>query len=265
MPLITSRHNPIVRRFRVLAADSNTEPNAVLLEGVHLVRAGIASQTPLSVAVVAESQLLTAPEVHDAVVELEALGTRVMRASDAVFRALSPLKTPQGLSAIGRRAPATVEQICGVRMPLVVVLDHVQDPGNVGAILRAAEAGGATGAIVTGHSASPFGWKAVRGSMGAVLRMPIAVGISVNDALQSCRASGLRSVAAVPRASDSMDGFDFSGPLALLLGGEGTGLSASLVASCDARVSIPMATDVESLNVATAAGILVYAARRCRQ
>jgi TrmH family RNA methyltransferase len=138
----------------------------------------------------------------------------------------------------------------------------VQDPGNLGALVRAAEAGGATGVLVCGASASPFSWKAVRGSMGSVLRMPIASGGVARDVLHETKAAGLRSVAAVARNGDAPASIDWRGALVLWLGGEGPGLDPDFARECDARVTIPMAPPVESLNVAVAGGILIYAAGR---
>jgi TrmH family RNA methyltransferase len=141
----------------------------------------------------------------------------------------------------------------------------VQEPGNVGAILRAGEAGGATGAFVCGVSAHPFSWKAIRGSMGSALRLPVATGLSTTDALECFRLADVRTIAAIPRGGEDPDTADWRGKIALILGGEGPGLRMEVLAECDATVSIPMAKTVDSLNVAVAAAVLVYAARRHRQ
>ncbi|HXH23895.1 MAG TPA: RNA methyltransferase, partial [Vicinamibacterales bacterium] len=110
----------------------------------------------------------------------------------------------------------------------------------------------------------PFSWKALRGSMGSTLRLPVVGGIEVEDALAAMRRARLRTVAAVARGGADPDAIDWTGGIGLLVGGEGPGLDDALVARCDRRVTIPMAPPVESLNVAVAAGVLVYAARRQR-
>jgi TrmH family RNA methyltransferase len=130
--------------------------------------------------------------------------------------------------------------------------------------LRAAEAGGATGAFVCGNSANPFSWKALRGSMGSALRWPVVAGMTPDAVVNCMKTAQLRLVAAVPRGGDPPDELDWRGQVGLLLGGEGPGLSDEILAQCDSRVSVPMATTVESLNVAVAGAILVYAARRQR-
>ena len=105
----------------------------------------------------------------------------------------------------------------------MIIAADVQDPGNLGAIVRVAEAGGATGVVAAGISANPFGWKALRGSMGSALRLPIAIRRDTAAAVDDARRHGCRIVATVPRGGDAHDGADLRGPLALLVGGEGAG------------------------------------------
>ena len=168
------------------------------------------------------------------------------------FGAMSPVREPSGIVAIVRRSPTTSRVIATGRARFVLVVADVQDPGNLGALVRVAEAGGVTGLIVCGESANPFSWKAVRGSMGSVLRLPIARSRSLRDTLSELRANGARTIAAAPRDGSDPDTTDWSGSIALLLGGEGHGLDPAVVAGCDARVSVPMTPPVESLNVAAA-------------
>src|SRR6185436_6673173 len=123
----------------------------------------------------------------------------------------------------------------------------IQDPGNVGAIVRVAEAGGATAVIAAGASADPFGWKALRGSMGSALRLPLAAR-ATGAAVDEARRRGCRIVATAPRGGRSLFDADLKGPLAILIGGEGQGLAPSVAAAADDRITIPMAAPVESLN-----------------
>jgi TrmH family RNA methyltransferase len=140
----------------------------------------------------------------------------------------------------------------------------VQDPGNLGAVARAAEAAGATGVFVCGRSADPFGWKALRGSMGSAFRLPIVSCPAADEAVAAVRARGLRVLALTARDGASLYDMDLRGPSALLVGGEGAGLSDDIAALTDARVSIPMRPPVESLNVAVAAAVALYEAARQR-
>ena len=149
-------------------------------------------------------------------------------------------------------------------VPLVVVAVGLQNPGNVGAVLRAAEAAGASGAYLTAGTADPLSWKAVRGAMGSAFRLPHVRGISADEVLARLRARGVTTLAAVAGEADAYDAADLTRPVALLLGREADGLSAALAARADRRITIPMAGRAESLNVAVAAGVLLFEAARQR-
>jgi TrmH family RNA methyltransferase len=259
MRSIVSRQNPLVARFRALGSAPDPDGSALLLDGAHLVGEAHAAGT-LEVAAVASSRLTGDTEEGRLANRLDQSGVDVVQLPDTVFAAISPVRTPSGIAGIAARHAITLDELCAQRPARLLAAVDVQDPGNVGALIRTAEAGGMTGAIVCGTSASPFSWKAVRGSMGSVLRLPVAVA-AVEKAMDALRARGVRTVAAVSRGGVDPDHVDWSGPLAILLGGEGAGLSPDLASACDVRVSIPMAPRVDSLNVAAAGAILVYQAR----
>ena len=127
-----------------------------------------------------------------------------------------------------------------------------------------AEAAGATGMLVCGSSANPFGWKALRGGMASTLRLPVACGFPLNEALAALREAHVRIVAAVPREGRDPEEVNWRGRVAALIGGEGSGLDPQAIAASEERTTIPMAPRVESLNVAVAGALLMYAARRQR-
>jgi RNA methyltransferase, TrmH family len=264
MKLLTSRHNPIVAAFRTLAEEADPTGTRLLLDGAHLVSDAQASGLHFEAVAVAASKLTSQTEEGLLAQRLEREGIDVVEVADAVFDALSPVKSPSGIVAIAARNGVTVAEICAQPDTFILAAIDVQEPGNVGALLRAAEAGGVTGAFVCGVSANPFSWKALRGSMGSVLRLPVVGGMTTHQAMTAMRKSGIRTVAAVPRGGKDPDAVDWRGRVGLLLGGEGPGLTDEAIALCDARVTIPMAGGVESLNVAAAGAILVYAARRQR-
>ena len=147
---------------------------------------------------------------------------------------------------------------------MVLMLSQVQDPGNVGAIIRAAEACGATGVVAGEGTADPFGWKALRGAMGSTFRLPVASGQTLADAVASARAAGLRVFATAAREGTPLAACDLRGPSAILFGGEGAGLPQDLLDASDERLTIPMRPPVESLNVAIAAALVLYEAARQR-
>jgi TrmH family RNA methyltransferase len=146
----------------------------------------------------------------------------------------------------------------------VFLLSDVQDPGNVGAIVRSGEACGATGIVAGDGTADPYGWKALRGSMGSTFRVPVASQVSSLEAARAAKAQGVRILAAVPRNGQGLPDADLRGPAAVLLGGEGKGLPQPLQHLADATLSIPMREPVESLNVAVAAALIAYEASRQR-
>lgn len=264
MRSISSRQNPIVRTFRALADDPDPTGERVLLDGAHLVRDAHTAGAVFELLVVAASRLGAGTEEERLVTELESSAIDIVAADDKVFAAISPVKAPAGLVAIVRRQVTAPPLVCGRPHAFVVSAADVQDPGNIGAVIRAAEAGGATGAFVCGTSASPFSWKALRGSMGSALRLPIVAGMTTDAVMNCMTEAGVRMIAAVPRGGETPEDVDWRGAVGLFVGGEGPGLREDVVARCDVRVTIPMAVTVESLNVAVATGILIYAARRQR-
>jgi RNA methyltransferase, TrmH family len=257
---VTSRQNPHVTRFRDAARQPTTD-GPVLIEGATLLdeahRAGwvieLVAFTERAMADTAAARLVgeLPPEV-----------TRLL-VSDRVMEAMSPARTPSGVVALARGHIWTLRDVVAAEHALVVMAVDVQDPGNVGAIVRASEAAGGTGVIAAGTSATPFGWKALRGAMGSACRLPVLRLREVDEGIRACRGRGLRLIAT---ATDgvALDRVRLEEPCAILVGAEGTGLPQALVDAADTRLTIPMHAPVESLNVAVAAGIILYEARRQR-
>ncbi len=264
MKTISSRQNALVRAYRDLAQEPDPAGLRLLLDGAHLVREAHAAALPFESVVVAASRLDDGTEEGTLAASLRHAGVDVVAANDQVFEAISPVRTPTGIVAIAQHHPTTAEAILEQARLFALVVVDVQDPGNLGSLMRVAEAGGVTGVIVAGESANPFSWKAVRGSMGSVLRLPVARSVSIDAVMQGIRKTSTKTIAAVPRDGWDPDAVDWSGRIALVVGGEGPGLSARVVADADERVSIPMEAPVESLNVASSAAIIIYAARRAR-
>jgi TrmH family RNA methyltransferase len=236
----------------------------VLLDGAHLVGEALDAGLGFEVILVAASRNAPGSEAGRLARELEQRGLPLVEADDRAFDAVSPVRSPSGIAAIALRTATDPTLLCERAGAFVLVAVDVQDPGNVGALLRSAEAGGATGAFVTGASANPFSWKALRGSMGSALRLPVVTGVPPDPILSAMRAAGMRTVASIARGGSDPDGVSWTGRVGLWIGGEGPGLSHELVERCDQRVTIPMAPQVESLNAAVAGALLVYAARRQR-
>ncbi|MGE5245828.1 MAG: TrmH family RNA methyltransferase [Betaproteobacteria bacterium] len=260
MKRITSRQNPLVARFRAAARGEDDE--RLLLDGVHLVDEALSAGIRLREAIVRANALGQAG-LAAIVSRLERAGVAPAAASDSVMDAASPVRSSSAIAALADRPQAGDDRIFG-SAALVVVACDVQDPGNVGAIVRVAEAAGASGAIAAGRSADPFGWKALRGSMGSALRLPIGRRASVEDVVAVARDRGCRIVATVPRNGRSLFETDLTGPIAIAIGGEGAGLPPAVVEAAELCVSVPMQPPVESLNAAVTAALLLYEARRQR-
>jgi TrmH family RNA methyltransferase len=261
---ISSRQNPLVARYRAAArGDAADAGNVVLLDGVHLVSEAVnAGVTIRHAAVKAESMEMI--EVGLLVDKLTRSKTDVVVASSPVMDALSPVRSSSTIVALADRPLPAEPALYKDPAPMVVIAVDVQDPGNIGAIARVAEAGGATGMVAAGACASPFGWKALRGSMGSSLRLPILIQPASDRAVEDARRRGCRIIATVPRNGRSLFDISYAGPIAILIGGEGPGLPQTLVDGSDERVTIPMKAPVESLNAAVTAALLVYEARRQR-
>ena len=283
MESVTSRQNAIVKTFRKLAARRARGETHLLLDGEHLVREAADAGLTLTMVAVASRLLARSPDpgpstrshesagslrashgIPDLVARLQRQGTRLLAVSESVMSAISPVRTPSGIIAIATYEPPRLEGVMNGKVPLVVLLAGIQDPGNLGAAARTAEASGATGLVACSPSADPFGWKALRGAMGSTLRLPVPERVPLNEAVQVARRKGLAITAAVPRGGTPLFELDWRRPIAVLLGGEGAGLTEGDLEHADERVSIPMKPPVESLNVAVSAGVLLYEAARQR-
>ena len=235
----------------------------MLLDGAHLVSEALAVGLPLrQVAFTARAR--ASKEGTRLAAALAGRGVSVVDVTDSVMDAMSPVSSPSGVVAIADRPAASLAGALENPPQLLVAVVDVQEPGNIGAVVRAAEACWATGVVCCGSSADAFSAKALRGSMGSALRLPVASGVASADAIAAMKARGLRLVATVPSGGVRPDALDFRRPTALLFGGEGSGLTAEALAAADAAVSIPMRAPVESLNVAVAVALLTCEAARQR-
>jgi TrmH family RNA methyltransferase len=259
VPDITSRQHPIVQAFRRAARG---EGDQVLLDGWHLLHEAADAQLALTtVAFVAG--LPTPGEAA----RLEQLSHHcdVFTVTTAVMDAMSPVRTPAGVVALAERRHYTLEDLVRPHPALLIVAANVQDPGNAGAIVRSVEAGGGTGVLFAGQSADPWSWKSLRAAMGSTFRLPVDRTTTLTSALDALRAASVTVVASVPRGGCSLPEMDLRGAVALVVGAEGAGLDEDIIAAADATLTIPMKPPVESLNVAVAAALLTYEARRQRE
>jgi TrmH family RNA methyltransferase len=257
---VTSRQNELVTRFK--AAARGDETGLLLLDGKHLIGEAVAGGLELR-HVVVSSGGASDPELAPLLDRLWRAQVDIVEASESVMSAVSPVRTPSVVVALAvRPGPA---DLFAAGSPLVVIACDVQDPGNLGAIARVAEAAGVSGMIAAGQSADPYGWKALRGSMGSALRLPMAIERVVAAAVEDARRHGCRVAATVPRDGEPLFDADLKGPIAILIGGEGSGLGDDLIRTADHRITIPMRAPVESLNASVAAALVLYEALRQRR
>jgi TrmH family RNA methyltransferase len=258
---ISNRQSAIVKRFRALAGARATH-DEMLLDGPHLIEDALACGLRLRLAVFADSAV--DGRLSSLARRATRGGVRTMVAGDRVFEALSPVKQPAGVVAIAERPETTLESLLKREPQLILLLDHVQDPGNVGAIVRSAEAFGGTGVIAATGTADPFGWKALRGSMGSSLRLPIVARARLADTVRALRAARIQLFVTAPRSGRQPAELDLRAPSAIVLGGEGAGVPAEVIEASDHLLTVPMQAPVESLNVAIAAALILYEASRQR-
>ena len=266
METVTNRRNELVARFRSATVTNRRSRTHLLLDGQRLIadamRAGIALET----VVVAAAALRRGDRALSTLLgDCTRDGIRAVAGSDRVMAAVSPLRSPSSAVALATHRPPSMDGVLAraARGCLIAPIG-VQDPGNVGAIVRAAEAAAAGGVIVAEAGADPFGWKALRGAMGSTFRVPVADAGVGSDLPERARRSGCTVLATAPRGGRSMYDLDLTQPLLVLIGGEGGGVERPVFESADAVVSIPMAGGVESLNAAVAAALIAYEARRQR-
>jgi TrmH family RNA methyltransferase len=246
---LESPKNPFLKLVRRLARGGRRDPR-FLLEGRKLVRAALESGVEIDGALVSGSR------AEEEVRELEARGVEVVEVTESLFRSVSTLESPEKILAVGRRPARSIAEL--EAEGVVVVSAGIQDPGNLGALARIAEAAGTRALVLLKGSTDPFSPKALRGSMGSLLRIPV---FEIDDTA-ALRERGFRLAALVPRGGVDFRAADWTPPVAVVLGREASGLDDATVAGSQLRVSIPMRGAVESLNVATAAALVLYEATR---
>ncbi|HYH84671.1 MAG TPA: RNA methyltransferase [Pyrinomonadaceae bacterium] len=259
---ITSRKNPQIQQAR--AVRDGRERELVFVEGVRL------CEEALSAGIDFESVLYTA-ELEDSarglrlVEALRRVCPRALPVSESVLEYVADTKTSQGVVALARR-PRTGAGVIGlgVETPLVVVMHRANNPANAGAMLRVAEAAGATAAVSTKGSTDLFSARALRGSMGSAFRLPLWTGATLDETLAWCAERGIRTVSTGATASIAHTDIDWTIPRAVLVGPEAGGLTDEEARAADECVRIPMRAPVDSLNVAVALGVILYEAARQR-
>jgi TrmH family RNA methyltransferase len=263
MTTITSRDNSLLRQAR--AVRDGKEEGLIFIEGMRLSDEALRSGLSISAVIVSE-ELARKEKAKQLIEKLQAASERFAVVSEKLLESISYTKTPQGIVLLAKRPLADQRHFGeGLKKPaLIVVMHRINNPVNVGAILRTTEAAGATGAIATRETSDPFSPKSLRGAMGSAFRLPIWIGPTYEETISWCKANGILTVGSHLSADVMHDQVDWKQPVALILGPESTGLSEAETEAADQAVRIPMQGEAESLNVAVAAGVLLYEAARQR-
>lgn len=194
-----------------------------------------------------------------------ACGIRPELVSDGVFAYLSDTQTPQGILCVVGQLSYSLEEVADASCPHMLVLDRLQDPGNVGTILRTAEGAGVTGILLDGECADIYNPKTIRSTMGSVFRMPFYYIQDLEEGIRYLKKRGICTYAAHLEGKRAYDEEDYRKPCAFLIGNEGNGLRPEIADLADTYIRIPMAGEVESLNAAIASAVLMFEAGRQRR
>jgi RNA methyltransferase, TrmH family len=257
--VVESKQNARLKELRkALSAPGRGVGALVGIEGPNLIEEALRAGLPVKTIFIAEGaeRLLDKLQVKRDV--------EVLQLPKKLLDEALATETPQSIAALVEPPQWTWEQLLGSRrnsIPLVIVLASLQDPGNLGTILRSAEAFGATGVISLPGTVSAWNAKAVRASAGSVFRMPL-LAAEIDECIPRLHGAGLRILATLSRAAQEAHSAGLARPVALIIGNEGNGVPGALAARADSTISIPCPGPVESLNAAVAASVLLYEAAR---
>ena len=260
--LITSASNPRLKQLRAALRDGGPDAqNRVRIEGPKLVREAIRSHLQVDEVFVSKS-CRRDPTTRTLLREIPGK-PQVVEIVDRLFPTIAGTESPQGLLVLAKVPSIQLERLLR-SASLLLVGCELQDPGNLGTLLRSAEAFGAEGLLLTQTSVNPWNEKVIRASAGSVFRVPCLDGFESIELLHHLERNGFGFVAATPKTASDFRGVDFRGRLALILGNEGQGLSEEVLSRVQTRIHIPTTAGVESLNVSVAASIILCEAARQR-
>lgn len=255
MKAIASADNPLYKSLKTLnTAKGRGKQGLFIAEGPHLVEEALKSGAEIRFAVIRDDAI----EKHDPLLrKAENAGGEVLSFAPKLFNALADTDTPQGILAVVGIKKRTLGEVSRGSGRIAVILERVQDPGNLGTILRTALAVGAGFAVITPESADSWSQKAVRASQGAVLHLPIVEAGSAAEAVKALNAQGWHTACGCMNAENFFTRKPYA-RTAVVIGNEAAGVSAEAAAACSAKYTLPMPGGAESLNAAVAAGIMLY-------
>jgi TrmH family RNA methyltransferase len=263
MRQIDSPTNSLLKVYRRALAKGTTREGWLAVEGPFLVEEALAAAPavqPHSLLIAESTRAKFAHLMEQLPAEAEAV-----HVPDRLFVQVAQTQNPQGIAALVELPPHNLDAILGGQNLLLLVACGVQDPGNLGTLMRSAAAFGASALFTLQETVSPFNPKVVRSSAGAIFRLPVLAGLATNELLNRLRAARVRIIAADRHSPSPLHAADLRGSLAILVGKEASGLPPEIARAASQRLSIPIRKEVDSVNAATAGGIFLYEAARQRR
>jgi RNA methyltransferase, TrmH family len=261
---VSSRQHPLIKQLRAAFAHAElTAEGYCAIEGVRMLEEALRAGLRMHAVVFSESALKEGARGSKLLPQIGS-HTEAISVPDSVFDSAVATETPQGVAALVKLKDFSFDDIVRGENPLLVVAAGLQDPGNLGTILRSAEAFGASGLLLAEKTVRPFNAKAVRASAGSVFRLPI-VSVELASAIASLRERGVRMFATSSHKGSAIDQTDLRGATAIFIGNEGAGLPKHTPGEIDDTIMIPHSERVESLNAGIAASIVLYEAGRQRR
>jgi TrmH family RNA methyltransferase len=257
---ISGRHNPLLKALRRAYTHGLTDDNCFAVEGVRMIEEAIRSSIRLRTVFFSD----TARARQERLLSQINSKVDVVELPDELFRSAVGSESPQGVAALVERKPWSLEDaLLKSSPPLVVVAAGLQDPGNLGTLIRSAEAFGAGGVLLGEGTVNVFNAKTVRATAGSVFRLPLVEG-KIKDFIAALREHAVKLVATTSHKGTAVAAVNLSVPVAILVGNEGAGLPHELLRQMDELVTIPHTPQVESLNAGIAASVMLYEASRQR-
>jgi TrmH family RNA methyltransferase len=263
---IEGRHNPLLKQLRqAFSRAQRTAEGDCAIEGLRMIEEAIRSGLRFRAVFFRESAQDRAERL------LPQIGAHVetLLLPDKLFDASVPSETPQGVAALVRLKESSLDDVLEkerLQVGPIMALAGLQDPGNLGTIIRSAEAFGSAGIILGEGTVSPLNAKAVRASAGSIFRLPVVVAAAaLEDVVTKLRAQNVRLIATSSHKGTPLDQANLTGPIAVFIGSEGSGLTRGLMTQMDEAVAIPHMAQVESLNAGVAGSIILYEAARQRK
>jgi RNA methyltransferase, TrmH family len=260
--LISSASNPIAKRLRALAErKARKREHAFVVEGMQPVWRAAESGWEIDTLILAP-HLVESPAVYEMADDLRGRGVRILELSADLFSRLSARDGPAGVMAIMRMQSSALDDASVGASDAWVILHRVHNPGNLGTIIRTADAAGMAGVILCGDSTDPFAPAAVKASMGSLFAVPMVIESEVDQVMEWAKHRKVHLVGTSGYAESAHWDSSWSLPLGIVLGNEGDGLSEDVLHQLDSVVRIPMTGTAESLNLGVAAALLMYEVRR---